>query len=240
MFFLALQSSGSSFQDRQLATPRVRAAFQEKEPAVRELFARQQIPYPPARIFIRVFKQEKQVEVWVQPKAGARYLLLNTYEICRVPGELGPKRQVGDDQVPEGFSFIDRFNPLSQFHLSLGINYPNASDRVLGKAGHLGGDIFIHGNCVSIGCMPITDDKIKELYLLAVAAKSNGQEQIPVHIFPARMDAAGWKQLQAEFKSNPSLLVFWQNLKQGYDRFEQSGQVPKITVDAKGRYLFSP
>jgi len=240
VFFLALQAPGSSFKDRQLANPRVRAAFQEKEAALQELFTRRQLPFPASRIFIRVFKKEKQVEVWVQPQAGGRYTLLNTYEICWVPGALGPKRRVGDNQVPEGFYFVDRFNPQSQFYLSLGINYPNASDRILGKAGHLGGDIFIHGNCVTIGCIPITDDKIKELYLLAVLAKANGQEQIPVHIFPARMDEAGWQQLQTEFKNNPGLLAFWQNLKQGYDRFEQSGQIPQTTVDAEGRYLFSP
>lgn len=106
------------------------------------------------------------------------FRLIKDYQICSLSGELGPKRQQGDLQVPEGFYWIDRFNPASNFYLSLGINYPNQFDRILGKSGELGGDIFIHGGCVTIGCIPITDDKIKELYLIAVEAKSNGQDGV--------------------------------------------------------------
>ncbi|MFC7667854.1 murein L,D-transpeptidase family protein [Hymenobacter humi] len=85
--------------------------------------------------------------------------------------------------MPEGFYQIDRFNPKSEYHLSLGLNYPNAADLALGEPDP-GGDIFIHGGEVTIGCLPITDIGIEEVYLIAVAARAAGQTLIPVHIFP--------------------------------------------------------
>lgn len=72
--------------------------------------------------------------------------------------------------------------------MSLGLNYPNLSDRKKSKATNLGGDIFIHGDCVTIGCLPMTNELIKEIYLYAIYAKNNGQEKIPVYIFPIQND----------------------------------------------------
>jgi hypothetical protein len=107
-------------------------------------------------------------------------------------GELGPKRKQGDNQTPEGFYAISYFNPRSDFHLSLHIDYPNRRDRAAGADGvKLGGDIFIHGGCLSEGCLAITDEGIRELYWLAVEARSVGQRRIPVHIFPARLGDGG-------------------------------------------------
>jgi murein L,D-transpeptidase YafK len=100
------------------------------------------------------------------------FLHIKTYTVCATSGLIGPKRMQGDLQIPEGFYYIDRFNPYSNFYLSLGINYPNTSDRILGDKNNLGGDIFIHGDCVTIGCLPITDSEIKELYIFCVEAKT--------------------------------------------------------------------
>ena len=122
--------------------------------------------------------------------------------------------------------------------MSLQINYPNSSDKILGYKANPGGDIFIHGNCVTIGCVPITDDKIKELYVLAVEAKSSGQSKIPVHIFPAKLGTSNFDILKTEFSGNDKLIKFWQNLKSGYDYFEKNKQLPDITVDNNGKYLF--
>jgi murein L,D-transpeptidase YafK len=118
----------------------------------------------------------------------------------------------------------------------LRVSYPNASDKIIGKA-NLGGDIMIHGNCVSIGCVPITDTYIKELYILAVEAKNGGQANIPVHIFPNRLDKKGMEFLNQKYPDN-SLLSFWTNLKVGYDYFEENKQLPKIDVDKTGKYVF--
>jgi murein L,D-transpeptidase YafK len=166
------------------------------------------------------------MEIWASPSGSEPFRLLHTYDIAAMSGKLGPKRKQGDLQVPEGFYHIDRFNPKSRFHLSLGINYPNASDRKLSDPDRPGGDIFIHGNAVSIGCMAMTDPKIEEIYILALAARNAGQAKIPVHIFPYRMKR----------KPTGSLAAFWGELKPVYDYFEKYRTVPNVRVDSKGRY----
>ncbi len=228
------QTPARGFKAQQARFERVRTAIAEKEAEVRKQFAEKSLAYPPTSIFLRAFKRERTLEVWI--KQEDEYVLLTVYAVCAASGDLGPKRRQGDSQVPEGFYYIDRFNPVSNFHLSLGINYPNESDRLLGDRGNLGGDIFIHGNCVSIGCLAITDDKIKELYLLAIEARAAGQQRIPVHIFPSTMDDAGMQRLQQEAQTNPTLLTFWRNLKAGFDAFEQSRRLPSVTVDRQGQY----
>src|SRR5262249_35285404 len=97
---------------------------------------------------------------------------------------------------------------------------------------------FIHGDCVSIGCMAIQDDQIKELYLIAVEAKSAGQAEIPAHVFPARMHEKGMRRLEREAAGNQTLLAFWRNLKEGFDIFENDRRLPAVTVDRQGRYIF--
>jgi murein L,D-transpeptidase YafK len=229
------QSTAQNFKSQQAKFARVQTAIAEKSEAAKRLFAAKNLPYPANNIFLRAFKREGVLELWANH--NGQYELLKEYKICAASGGLGPKRQQGDNQVPEGFYHIDRFNPLSNFYLSLGVNYPNESDKILGARGNLGGDIFIHGNCVSIGCMAITDEQIKELYLIAIEAKSAGQTKIPVHIFPMKMTATGMKKLQAEAAQNQTLLNFWRNLKEGYDAFENSHRLPNITVDRQGRYI---
>ncbi len=107
--------------------------------------------------------------MWARHGDG-RFRLVASYPILAVSGGPGPKRREGDKQVPEGFYEIDRFNPKSLFHLSLGLNYPNAADRVLSDREHPGGDIFIHGSNVTVGCAPLGNDAIEELYLAALDA----------------------------------------------------------------------
>jgi murein L,D-transpeptidase YafK len=232
------QACARTFKEQQLQHPRVREAFAEKDTTIRKVFEHHDVQYPPKDIYLRVFKEEMILELWGRPDRDSPFVYLKEYEICYLSGELGPKRQQGDLQVPEGFYHIDRFNPQSRFHLSLGINYPNESDRILGKSGSLGGDIFIHGSCVTIGCLPITDDKIKELYLIAIEAKSGGQEKIPVHIFPKRLNENGYRDLQERFSERETFLSFWANLKEGFDVFERTHSPPDITIDSLGYYHY--
>ncbi|MDR0996675.1 MAG: hypothetical protein LBL69_03310, partial [Zoogloeaceae bacterium] len=131
---------------------------------------------------------------------------------------------------------IDRFNPKSSYHLSLGLDYPNAADRKRSQAEKLGGDIFIHGSIRTVGCLPITDDKIKELYLYAVLAKENGQKDIPVYVFPFAMNEANQTQFSRRYAERPDLLAFWQNLRQGYVRFVQTQQALKWQATENGEY----
>ena len=90
------------------------------------------------------------------PHAGRRAVCTTArlYPLAATSGQLGPKRHTGDCQVPEGFYEIYRFNPQSNFHLSLGLNYPNTADRALGEPAP-GSDIFIHGGAVTMGYLPV-------------------------------------------------------------------------------------
>ena len=86
-------------------------------------------------------------------KQDRKLFLMHHDRILRAyPVELGfapngHKRFEGDGRTPEGHYYIDRRNPKSSFHLSIGISYPNFRDMELAKkAGKSpGGDIFIHG-----------------------------------------------------------------------------------------------
>jgi murein L,D-transpeptidase YafK len=226
------------FKLQQLTYPRVQAAVKEKEASLKSLFERKGFTYPPKKIFIRVFKKEQILELWVGKNGAEIFELIKEFKVCASSGDLGPKRKEGDGQVPEGFYHIERFNPKSNYHLSLGINYPNESDRILGTNGKLGGDIFIHGDCVTIGCVPVTDNGIKEIYLIAIEAKDAGQQSVPVHIFPTRLNQEGIKQLEQDYSGQEKLINFWLNLKKGYDLFEQNRKVPIVTVQKDGTYVF--
>jgi murein L,D-transpeptidase YafK len=226
----------AAFRDDQLRFPRVREARQSREAIIQGRFTDAGLTWPPTEIFLRVFKHEQVLELWGRDKVGTPFTLVHTWSICESSGTLGPKRKRGDLQVPEGFYRLNHFNPYSTFYLSLKVNYPNASDRKLGVKGSLGGDIFIHGDCVTIGCVPITDDGIRELYWAAVEAKSTGQSTIPVHIFPFHMNKKNMDDVAKQLDADSTLLEFWQTLVEGYEAFESSRLVPAIRVDTKGRY----
>ena len=238
VLILSGQFTHSSFNEDQKKNSRVKTAYLENENAAKKLLKKNSIEINSLKIFIRVFKKEALMEVWAADKNKSVYSLFKTYKICSSSGDLGPKRKAGDGQVPEGFYRVEGFNPASNFYLSLKVNYPNESDRILSNAKKPGGDIFIHGNCVTIGCIPVTDDKIKEVYLLAVEAKNAGQKIIPVHIFPCRMDSSGMKYLLKEYSKQQSLLSFWKNLQQGFDFFEKEKRVPEVTINKTGSYSF--
>lgn len=235
---LSLLLLSDDFKTTQLTYSRVKKAYSESEATMKRMYAEQNLEFGKQSIFFRVFKAEKVLELWAK-KADGKYCLIKSYPICSASGDLGPKRRMGDYQVPEGFYHIDRFNPTSSFYLSLGINYPNASDKILGTSANLGGDIFIHGSCVSIGCMAMTDAFIYELYIAAVEAKSSGQQKIPVHIFPFKMTAANTARYFEEYEDETGLIQFWKNIKTGYDLFETNKKLPSVSVSNKGAYILN-
>jgi murein L,D-transpeptidase YafK len=218
---------------------RVKNAYKEKESSLRELYKQKGVNFTSQQIFLRAFKEEEELELWARSSDGGKFKLIKTIDICSSSGSLGPKRKQGDYQTPEGYYHIDRFNPSSNFHLSLGINYPNASDKISGDKTNCGGDIFIHGSCVTIGCIPLTDDKIKEVYIAAVEAKSNGQKKIQVHIFPCRLTETNLKNLKRKYTSDIKLVHFWENLKPGYDYFENTKTLAAVSVNKDGTYKYN-
>jgi murein L,D-transpeptidase YafK len=116
-------------------------------------------------IMIRIFKEENQLEVWKQTKGG-RYALLETFEICKWSGELGPKFKEGDRQAPEGFYEITPalMNPNSSYHLAFNLGYPNRYDRAHNRTGS---HLMVHGACSSRGCYAMTDAQVQDIYALA-------------------------------------------------------------------------
>lgn len=231
-------SESRAFRNAQLSQERVAEASERVSARLSAMFAQAGVPYPTDVLF-RVFKQERVFEVWGLDPATGRYVLVHDYPVCRLSGHLGPKTRRGDQQTPEGFYSIDLFNPWSRFHLSMRVSYPNQADLARGRFDdRMGGDIFVHGGCATVGCVPVTNSVIEELYVLAVDARGAGQASIPIHIFPARMDGEAMRALYDAAGGDYSLWRFWLDLKAGYDHFESHRTEPTITIDADGFYRF--
>ena len=228
----------SDFIKEQKKYERVRAAYSQKGQLVKDNLKKAGVDEAKLNMLIVAYKQESLLYVYAKSAGDKVYKQLASYSICASSGVLGPKRKQGDGQVPEGFYHINMFNPVSNYYLSLGISYPNAADKKKTNAADPGGAIFIHGNCVTIGCLPMTDDKIKEIYIYAITAKQNGQTKIPVYIFPFKMSAENMKQFSSTYKDNPALTKFWGNIQTGYNKFEAEHVELKVTVDEKGDYRF--
>jgi murein L,D-transpeptidase YafK len=195
------------------------------------------VHYPPRELYLRAFKREAELECWARGRPRKPMALLKTFPITSSSGRPGPKRREGDRQVPEGFYQIDLFNPNSSFHLSMRVDYPNASDRILSDREKPGFDIYVHGGSGSIGCLPLGDEGIEQLYLLASDVKANGRP-LPIHIFPARMRGGEWEKFRAdEIAERPELAEFWEMLQPAFDAFENRREVPAVEVAADGKYV---
>lgn len=213
---------------------RVVEARKARGDSVKQLFVDKGLAYPVRSLFLRAFKREGILELWAAASNKQPMVLIKSFSICEKSGELGPKRRRGDLQVPEGVYHISFLQPRSDYHLSLKVNYPNASDRVRGYKKNLGGSIFIHGNCVTIGCLPIEDGPIEELFLAVLDTRRTFSAKVPVHIFPTRLDKQGMDELQ---KLQSKHMDFWRELQPIYEAFEQDRRVPRTRVDGKtGRY----
>ena len=227
-----------TFVDFQRTYPKINEVMLRKEDTLRKQFEAKGLAWPAKYIYIRSFKYDSQLEVWVKYKVDEKYKLFTTYKVCALAGSLGPKRMQGDYQVPEGFYYINEFNPRSMYHLSLGLNYPNASDRILSDSIQPGGDIYIHGSCVTTGCIPIQDKQIEDLYVLAMHAKNQGQDFIPVHIFPIQFkNKSSNDYLNKYLKDFPEYTPMVHNLRNVYNYFEKNKEIPVILVNKKGEYI---
>lgn len=134
------------------------------------------VSYPPTKVVLVGLKLERTLEVYAA-NGDTAPRFIRSLPILAASGALGPKLKQGDMQVPEGLYRIESLNPNSAFHLSLRINYPNAEDRTQARHDRrtdLGGDIMIHGNRVSIGCLAMGDQAAEDLFTLAADTKLSG------------------------------------------------------------------
>ncbi len=218
----------SSFRKDQMRFERVRDAYELKEVYIKKLLTSKGFNSFDYDLFLRAFKKEEILEVWIKTKTASEYQLLTSYHFCKNSGRLGPKRKEGDRQIPEGVYRISHFNPKSNFLLSLKVNYPNISDVILSDATSPGSDIYVHGGCQTTGCIPLTNDKIQELYLLAIEAYEEGKS-IPIHIFPT-------KNFEENLDEDSEHFPFWENLETIFDDFEEHKRLLFIEVASDGRY----
>lgn len=242
LFFVCLLSGfaygQNSFVDYQKSFAKVADVFRRKEDTLRKQFEAKGLKWPAKYIYIRSFKYDSELEVWVKNSTREQFKLFKTFKVCAMAGSLGPKRMQGDYQVPEGFYYINEFKPNSQYHLSLGLNYPNASDRLLSDSLYPGGDIYIHGSCVTEGCIPITNDQIEDLYVITSYARALGQDYIPVHIFPVQFNnPKSITYLERFLKIYRNYKPLADNLEAAYRYFDKNKQVPVVMINARGDYL---
>lgn len=228
----------SGFLKQQLQFQRVREAQRNQQSKIEITLSKNNLTIDNFHLLIIGFKDSDELEIYCKPKKNIQYRKVLSRAIYKKSGIPGPKREQGDKQVPEGFYYIDRFNPKSKFHLSLGLNYPNQSDKIKSNFSDPGGDIFIHGGCQTTGCIPITDAIMEEIYLFAVHARNNGQEQIPVYIFPFKMTEKNLEKFSGKNKDDTALIAFWKNLKIGYEHFQKDKIALDITISGIGDYIF--
>ncbi len=213
---------------------RVAGARAGKLAGLKAAFNDKGVPWPAKELLVRAFKRDGVLELWAGDGKGP-LALVKTWPVCASSGELGPKRRQGDLQVPEGVYRLDKLNPVSSYHLSLHVDYPNRADRAASKRlgiRNLGGDIMVHGECVTIGCIPIENDPIEELYLAILDAGLRP----PIHIFPARLDEAGLAELSSA-APDASVRELWGDLAHVQWAFDRARRIPRVEVDGAGRYV---
>jgi murein L,D-transpeptidase YafK len=161
-----------------------------------------------APVLIRIYKEERTLEVWKQNRTG-KFTQLQSYPICKFSGKLGPKIAQGNYQAPKGFYDISpaQMNPQSSEYLSFNIGFPNAFDRSLGRTGSF---LMVHGGCRSVGCYAVTDYQMEEIYGLVEEAFRGGQDRVQLQAFPFQMTAENLMRY-AEDPNAP----FWEMLKTG-------------------------
>ena len=143
----------------------------EIEPRVSEVV---RVLVPGEQLYLVANKTSRQLLLF-----DGDWRILAMYPFTGFSGTDGPKRREGDGQIPEGVYAITHLNPRSKFHLSLRLNYPNDLDAQYNGA-HPGSDIYIHGSHVTIGCIPIGDAGIEDVFY---AVRRVGMAQLRVVIF---------------------------------------------------------
>ncbi len=226
---------------------RVAAARATHEAVLIEKVEALGLAWPPRELHVRMFKDERSVEVWVGD-GRAPLELLDTFSECGASGGIGPKVAQGDLQVPEGFYIVTGLNPWSAGLLSLQLDYPNQADRERrwvravdlkdASTVPLGGDIAVHGTCISTGCLAIDDAPIEQLYLLAIEPRKRGRS-IRVHVFPTRMSP---ERIDAVLEQTDEVTVvkLWTSMIPAYRAFERTRRTPLTWSRGDGTYAVQP
>lgn len=184
-------------------------------------------------VFLRIFKEENELELWLRNPAKPDFTLFKVYRLVDWSGSPGPKMREGDGQAPEGFYFVpaSRLRWETRHHLGIDLGFPNEYDSFHGRSGS---GIMIHGGKASCGFYVFSEEDMDELFLLATCAFESGQAFFRVNVFPFRMTD---QRMENEWKRQPRWIDFWVNLKEGYDFFENVNAPPDVGVQS-GQYVF--
>lgn len=225
------------FMKFQRSFKKVSGAFENKEELLKAAFKEKGLVWPAKYLYLRSFKYDSELEVWVKNTHNEPYKLFKTYKICALAGSLGPKRFEGDFQVPEGLYYLNQFKPNSNYHMALGVNYPNASDRILSDPVKPGSEIYVHGSCVTVGCIPLTDQPMEELYVLAASTKTAGQDFIPIHVFPVKFKKLkSLEYLEKYLVTRPDYQPMVNSLMKVYFYFDKNKRLPTMLINTDGSY----
>ena len=207
--------------------------------------------YPPDAVLLRVFKKERELELWAKNADMAAMKMIRTIPICAMDFQPGPKLAQGDGKTPEGFYHpqflygssyswmwirldegeLDRYGVVGEgSSFKMCIEYPNTLDRDRSKAACFrdpGGEICLHGNCVTAGCISFTNRNFLPVFAFSRHHDTERFGRLQLHIFPFRFDAV--QNMEDEIDSYPhvdllgrdDLLTFWRNLEKGYHRFNE-------------------
>ncbi|MFZ5897228.1 MAG: 2-dehydro-3-deoxyphosphooctonate aldolase [Myxococcota bacterium] len=182
---------------------------------------------------MRIFKESKTLELWVESVSESRFVLFKKYPICRVSGGLGPKVASGDEQAPEGLYSVTQaqLNPRSRFYLAMNLGYPNAFEVARGWTGEA---LMIHGGCASIGCYAMGDAAIAEIFTVVREALRAGQPSVSVQALPFALTPENL----ATHGDAPHR-EYWQTLAPAYSSFETEHLPSRVRVTASG-YRIEP
>lgn len=203
------------------------------------------IPYANAEIYIRVFKRELRVELFAREKnINNRYTFIKSYQVLNsVVSRLGPKTREGDCLTPEGIYRLIYGNcwRWSDFYLAFKISYPNRADRIRkgfwNLTGSIGGDINFHGCTASIGCIPIGNPSIEEVFILLTRNLGRNNIAVRIDIFPFDFSTNENRNLHEEYRErNQNLAEFWDGLKKIYEYFETNRTLPNYSIDDRTGY----
>ncbi len=219
-----------------VALPETDEAIRSIPPEVRKLLSAElsaldlQLGDP---IFIRIFKETRELEVWVRGRDQTEFELYKTMLVCEGAENTGPKSSGAGSRAPEGFYYVSprHLRPRSRYHFAFDLGYPNRYDRERGRSGS---PSYLRGACKGDGSYALTDANMEELYLLAWHAFKNGQPFFRVHCFPFRMTD---QRMDEVVDARSEWLDFWANLKEGYDFFEILRYPPNTTL-REGNYCF--
>jgi len=164
-----------SFKEKQTIESVVEKYISKVKASLKKDFKKNNLSLDDFEMGILAFKKEQLLEIYVRKNETENWKLLKKYNFTAFSGEIGPKLNNGDNQIPEGIYQMEYLNPNSRFHLSIKVSYPNSFDlekAKLDKRTDLGGDIMIHGKSATIGCIPVGDKNIEEIFILATKAKN--------------------------------------------------------------------